>query len=221
MMWGRIDPINAICAKKGKPVIGVILGQRCGTSSIAKELHGMGFPFLEPIDTRPFPGVHPIGLWESWEARDWNGKIMKNFRCSSLEPALLPFLIWPELQGQFGRWPETFIVKDPQLASTWPIWFRTLQTSRPGAQMVSVWCRRDFDEQVRSLVTRYPMRNETLSVKMEIAKYCVRMYELIATAAAQYIPTLEVWLKDEHRVENAAEWFRSHGVEEETKHGQV
>ena len=189
-------------------MIGWILGQRCGTSSLAKALYEQGFPLSEPLDTRIFQNVQPEGHYENVFARDWNRKLMANFKVTAVQPGLLPFLKWDVLSGWLAREPADFIVKDPQLAFVWPVWLRTLR-EMPGhdAALCAVWCRRDFGQQVTSL--------QKYRISEEDAAYCVNMYEACAAASAKFIPTLEVWLDDPDRVAKAAQFFRSHGLTED------
>lgn len=161
-----------------------------------------GLPVLEPLDIRPFQS-NPQGHFEHYKVRELNEAIIKNFQQDIVEaPGLLPFLNWDVLRNWLESQPETFIVKDPRLASTWPIWYRT--TRDMGREMVALWCRRDFGEQIKSLM-KYRLTEKR-------AADCAKMHELCAKAASDMIPTLEVWLDDPERVDKAIEWFCNHGV---------
>jgi len=184
--------------------IGVILGRRSGTSTMAKWLFDNGFPMREPLDTRYFKN-QPQGHYESWEARDWDAKILHRFSMTAGVPGMVPFLKFEPLRHWFDDHAEPFIVKEPNVNLVWPVWLRTATEHENKRDLVGVWCRRSEVEQVSSLVRAYNMDEQD-------AKWCVKMYEASALAACNEFPVLQVWLDDENREQKAADWFIEHGL---------
>ena len=186
-------------------MLGLILGRRSGTSSLAKDLWYRGFPLREPLDVRSMKS-QVQGHYESWESRQINREITFHFKMSDREPGIPPFLKYGPLMEWMNAEPSPFIVKDPKICMTWPIWHRSALAAE--VPLVAVWCRRDKAEQVGSLSKWYGYDDEQ-------SAWSVEMLEMSLKAAAERIETLEVHLWQDHddRVNQAAEFFMLHGIQ--------
>uniref|UniRef100_A0A6M3KM94 Uncharacterized protein n=1 Tax=viral metagenome TaxID=1070528 RepID=A0A6M3KM94_9ZZZZ len=185
-------------------MVGLILGRRSGTSSLARDLWYRGFPLREPLDVRPMKS-QPLAHFECWEARHINREIMHHFRMGSSVPGIPPFLKYVPLMEWLGAVEQPYIIKEPNICLTWPVWYRSAEAA--GINLVAVWCRREPEEQAISLQKWYGMDAET-------SKWCVEMYEMSLTAAADKIETLEVHLlqNQDDRVNEAAKFFKRNGI---------
>lgn len=189
----------------------LIFGRRSGTSSLAKSLHERGYPLRGPLDTRELR-TNPDGHYECLEARHMNGGMMRHFRINDKYPGMTPFLIHQGLETWLADHEAPFVVKEPRLCMTWPAWFRTAEAC--GRQLVSIWCRRPVEGQIRSLETAYEYERRD-------AELCVTMYEHCVDLASRMMPTLELWIEPDGSIRwlrsllrewRAARWLERHGI---------
>lgn len=182
--------------------LALIFGRRSGTSSMAKELYDLGYPLRGPMDCRPFPKSQPQGHYEPFIARDKiNREILLWFRMPSAVPGLVPFLSYPPLTQWVKARPDPFIVKDPNLNHTWPVWVRSL----PFRRLFGIWAARDPSECKASLVKRYHMTPDD-------AHWCIEMEQLTVDAAARHMPMLKVDLHDPNRTTRVKAWLHVNGI---------
>lgn len=174
----------------------LILGRRCGTSTMAQGLLDRGFPLRGPLDKRHFPS-NVQGHFECLEARELNFEIMRHFRITCEHPALVPFLVWPRVAEWIDLHPPSFVIKEPNLNFTWPIWSRSTKRS-----IRVIWCRRDPAEQEASLVKWYDKDPEQ-------AAWTVKQYEQCSRAASIHFECLQVWLDDPERIDKVVEYLNT------------
>lgn len=178
----------------------LIFGRRSGTSSLAKALFEAGYPLRGPIDCRPFP-AQPDGHYENVFARGINQGILEHYHMKPGVPGLVPFQKCQPLGAWADRHPGPFIVKDPGLDLTWPVWLRTLALRK----IVGIWCWRDPQERRASLQKNY-------AIPPDNAKWAVEMYDLCVAAATQHVDCLRLDLEEPFRIKRATAWLDLHGI---------
>lgn len=184
---------------QGLPIC-LIFGRRSGTSSMTKELVERRFPVREPLDRDPYP-AQPEGHFENTIARGINQGLLEHFHMRPGDPGLIPFQVCPVLRTWVDRHPGPFIVKDPGLDLTWPVWARTL----PHRRLIGIWCCRPKVDRIASLVKRY-------NIPEDNARWAVEMYDICVSAVRTYIPTTHIDLYDTDRIEQAIHWLEGNGI---------
>jgi len=160
-----------------------------------------GLPLREPLDYREMLS-NVQGHYENTEARLMNSALMAHFKIGVNHPALLPFLIEPNIKRWVEDHPKPFIVKEPNLCFTWPVWVRS--TDRP---IKILWCRRDLEQQAGSLTTWY-------DIEPEQAPWTVKFYEMTCQAAFDYADSKhQARLDDPERIDKALTWLQSEGFQ--------
>ena len=178
----------------------LIFGRRAGTSSLARDLFHASYPLRGPLDCRPFP-AQPDGHYENTFARGINQGILDHFNLKPGVPGLVPFQICQPLGNWADRHEGPFIVKDPGLDMTWPVWVRTLTPRK----LVGIWCDRDPEARKESLRRNY-------AIPPQNAHWAVAMYDLCINAATKHIQTIRVDLADPSRNKLVQGWLHVAGI---------
>ena len=70
----------------------LIMGRRCGTSTLTKALIDMGYNLMGPLDLRPYRTQDYKPHYENLTARAFDKKILKHFNMNTREPGIVPFI---------------------------------------------------------------------------------------------------------------------------------
>ena len=192
----------------------LILGRRTGTSTLAKAVFDRGLNLAGPLDVAPFD-QNPQGHYECEDVRNLNIRILKTYRTNTNMPGLMAFRYLKELPGfvedrlHHGWGKSQVIVKEPLLASTWPMWWRSFRDLFDGGvDMKVIWCRRDRADTIRSCERWFQPQVEEL-VDWGL---CVDSYALHAKTALDFLGGIELWLDDPDRESKALDFIELEGL---------
>lgn len=168
---------------------------------MAKELHCLGYHLAKPLDTLPHE-ASPEGVWESSEIRKINSNLFRMYNFTSPQNApLFPFLLSPRITKWAKAQEERqVIIKEPMLASTWPVWVRSLEMI---SEVRVVNCTRDREETLRSCLRVFGPSTPA-ETRWDIAVDQQREY---CAMAAKWCDSITVDLSDAGRVAKVAEFL--------------